>query len=48
VKGKGFSFAEGNAAFHNGIFTEELYAQALAELDRAKAALNGPDAAKGA
>jgi transketolase len=47
VKGKGFSFAEGNAAFHNGIFTEELYAQALAELDQAKAALKGPDAAKG-
>jgi transketolase len=47
VKGKGFSFAEGNAAFHNGIFTEELYARALAELDQARAALNGPDTAKG-
>jgi transketolase len=39
VKGKGFSFAEGNAAFHNGILTEELYKQALAELDAAKAGL---------
>jgi transketolase len=39
VKGKGFSFAEGNAAFHNGIMTEELYKQALAELDAAKAGL---------
>jgi transketolase len=48
VKGKGFSFAEGNAAFHNGILTKELYARALAELDQAKAALNRPDAAKGA
>jgi transketolase len=54
VKGKGFSFAEGNAAFHNGILTGELYAQALAELDQAKReieqtrAANGPDAARGA
>jgi transketolase len=39
VKGKGFSFAEGNAAFHNGILTEEVYKQALAELDAAKAGL---------
>jgi transketolase len=39
VKGKGFSFAEGNAAFHNGIMTEELYRQAFAELDAAKAGL---------
>jgi transketolase len=39
VKGKGFSFAEGNAAFHNGIMTEELYKQAFAELDAAKAGL---------
>jgi transketolase len=43
VKGKGFSFAEGNAAYHNGILTEELYAKALAELDQAKALLEGPD-----
>ncbi|MDR0450524.1 MAG: transketolase, partial [Treponema sp.] len=46
VKGKGFSFAEGNAAFHNGILSEELYARALAELGQARAALGGPDAAK--
>jgi transketolase len=37
VKGKGFSFAEGNAAFHNGILNEETYKQALRELDAAKA-----------
>jgi transketolase len=34
VKGKGFSFAENTAAFHNGILTEELLAQGYAELDR--------------
>jgi len=34
VKGKGVSFAENTAAFHNGIMTPEQYAQALAELDR--------------
>jgi transketolase len=39
VKGKGFSFAEGNAAYHNGIFTEETYQQAVKELDAAKAGL---------
>jgi transketolase len=39
VKGKGFSFAEGNAAYHNGILDDETYKQALAELDAAKAAL---------
>jgi transketolase len=32
VKGKGFSFAEHNAAFHNGILTEELYGQGLKDL----------------
>ena len=32
VKGKGLSFAENTAAFHNGTLTDELYAQALAEL----------------
>lgn len=32
VKGKGVSFAEHNPAFHNGILTEELYKQALEEL----------------
>jgi transketolase len=39
IKGKGFSFAEGNAAFHNGIMTEELYKQAISELNAAKAGL---------
>jgi transketolase len=33
VKGKGFSFAEGNAAYHNGILDELTYNKALAELD---------------
>ncbi|MDR2305166.1 MAG: transketolase [Treponema sp.] len=33
VKGKGFSFAEGNAAYHNGILDEATYNKALAELD---------------
>jgi transketolase len=33
VKGKGFSFAEGNAAYHNGILDEATYSRALAELD---------------
>ncbi|MDR1098990.1 MAG: transketolase [Treponema sp.] len=37
IKGKSFSFAEGNAAYHNGIFTQEIYQQALEELDRIKA-----------
>jgi transketolase len=39
VKGKGFSFAEGNAAYHNGILDGETYNKALAELEAAKAAL---------
>jgi transketolase len=39
IKGKGFSFAEGNSAFHNGIFTEELYQQAQKELDAIKESL---------
>ena len=39
VKGKGFSFAEGNPAYHNGIFTEEVYQQAIRELDAVKAGL---------
>ncbi len=41
VKGKGISFAEHNAAFHNGIMTEGQYRQALAELDQRRAALQG-------
>lgn len=39
VKGKGVSFAEHNAAFHNGIMTEEQYRQAMAELDARRAEL---------
>ena len=39
IKGKGFSFAEGNAAYHNGILDEKTYNQALRELDAAEAAL---------
>ncbi|GHV13620.1 transketolase [Spirochaetia bacterium] len=39
VKGKGFSFAEGNAAYHNGILDEKTFAQAQKELDTQKAAL---------
>jgi transketolase len=33
VKGKGVSFAENTAAFHNGIMTREQYDAAIAELD---------------
>jgi transketolase len=39
VKGKCFSFAEGNPAYHNGILTGEVYQQAIAELDAIKAGL---------
>jgi transketolase len=39
IKGKGFSFAENTAAYHNGIMTEEIYKQAIAELESAKAGL---------
>ncbi len=39
VKGKAFSFAEGNPAYHNGILTEETYQQAIRELDAAKAGI---------
>ena len=35
IKGKYISFAEGNAAFHNGALTEEQYHQAHADIDRA-------------
>lgn len=41
VKGKGFSFAENNAAFHNGILTEDLYRQGFSELQARRAALGG-------
>ncbi|MBN2370077.1 MAG: transketolase [Vicinamibacteria bacterium] len=39
VKGKGFSFAENNAAFHNGILTDEQHRQALSELEARRAGL---------
>jgi len=39
VKGKAFSFAEGNAAYHNGILSEEVYGQAKKDLDAVKALL---------
>jgi transketolase len=35
VKGKGFSLAEGNAAYHNSALDEAAHAQALQELDAA-------------
>jgi transketolase len=39
VKGKGVSFAEGNAAYHNGILDEAAYNKALNELEAAKAGI---------
>ena len=35
IKGKGISFAEGNAAYHNGIFDEAAWNRALEELNAA-------------
>jgi transketolase len=40
IKGKSFSFAEGNAAYHNGILDDAKFAQAMKELDEQKAGLN--------
>ena len=39
IKGKCVSFAENTAAYHNGSFDKEKYAQALAELDAQKEAI---------
>jgi transketolase len=39
VKGKGFSFAENNAAFHNCALTADQYRQALSELEAWRAEL---------
>jgi len=39
IKGKNFSFAENNAAYHNGILDEAKFAQAMKELDAQKAGL---------
>jgi transketolase len=36
IKGKGFSFAENKAAFHNGSLTEEQYKTALNDLETIK------------
>lgn len=40
IKGKGISFAENQASFHNGALTKEQYEIALAELDEKIAALS--------
>ena len=40
IKGKGFSFAENNAAFHYGILTEDLYRQASSDLQALRTALD--------
>jgi transketolase len=39
VKGKGFSFAEGNAAYHNGALDQAAYDRAFRDLDAVKAGL---------
>ncbi len=39
IKGKSFSFAEGSAAYHNGILDDAKFAQAMKELDAQKAGL---------
>ncbi len=39
VKGKGFSFAENNAAFHHGMLTADQHRQALTELEARRAEL---------
>jgi transketolase len=36
IKGKGVSFAENTAAFHNGIMTQEQYDQALSEISESR------------
>jgi transketolase len=36
VKGKGVSFAENTAAFHNGAMTQEQYHKALGEIEDAR------------
>ena len=36
IKGKGVSFAENTAAFHNGIMTQEQYDKALSEIEESK------------
>jgi transketolase len=41
VKGKGFSFAEGKAAYHNSALDEACYTAAMNELEEQRAALPG-------
>ena len=36
IKGKGVSFAENTAAFHNGVMTREQYDQALVEIEQSR------------
>jgi transketolase len=36
VKGKGVSFAENTAAFHNGVMTQEQYDKALVEIEESR------------
>ena len=46
VKGKGFSFAENNAAFHHSVLTEEQHRQAVVELEQQRRGLE-PGRARG-
>jgi transketolase len=36
VKGKGVSFAENTAAFHNGVMSQEQYDKALVEIEESR------------
>ena len=36
IKGKGVSFAENTAAFHNGIMSQEQYDKALVEIEESR------------
>ena len=47
VKGRGVSFAENTAAFHNGIMSKEQHALALAEIDKAIAGFDLPSGPAG-
>ena len=46
VKGKGISFAENTAAYHNGAMTKEQYDIALADLDKADAVIRAESSRK--
>ena len=45
IKGKGVSFTEDQAAFHNGVMSPEQYELALAELEARRDALVGKEIA---